>query len=426
MKKKDYSNIGDDIKSIIQNALNSPECHQLNTNIKESVNRALAEVKKSSQQWKEEVHNETKKQEKAFEEKWDNAEKNKSKIIKEQNKEANRQTIRYPNKKQEKLLVTRSPKGRVSGILFMVFGNIGIGLTVLLLLTLLFIANFAYGNLPFLSVSLAVLLAILLLFVLMVVKGIKQRSRVKRFYRYVKRLNNQLLCPIKELADPIEKSPKYVVKDLRKMIQACMFTEGHIDDKETYLFISDEVYDAHLKSEESKRLNEEIAKDHREIALRKKMMEEQNPGMKAVRDVIAEGKETIAKIREANDAIPGEGFSRKLERLEQVISKIFEYIKENPDEVPEIRKFMGYYLPTTLKLVKVYKNMDGESIQGANIMATKKEIEETLNTINDAFENLLDSFYEGTAVDISTDISVLHTMLAQEGLTKRDFKKKGE
>ena len=56
-------------------------------------------------------------------------------------------------------------------------------------------------------------------------------------------------------------------------------------------------------------------------------------------------------------------------------------------------------------------------------MATKKEIEETLDTINHAFENLLDGFYEDTALDVSTDISVLNTMLAQEGLTKKDFEK---
>jgi 5-bromo-4-chloroindolyl phosphate hydrolysis protein len=84
---------------------------------------------------------------------------------------------------------------------------------------------------------------------------------------------------------------------------------------------------------------------------------------------------------------------------------------------------MDYYLPTTLKLVSVYRDLDAEPIQGANIMATKKEIEETLDTISHAFENLLDSFYEDTAMDVSTDISVLNTMLAQEGLTQRDFKK---
>ncbi|PKM60551.1 MAG: hypothetical protein CVU99_07480, partial [Firmicutes bacterium HGW-Firmicutes-4] len=132
---------------------------------------------------------------------------------------------------------------------------------------------------------------------------------------------------------------------------------------------------------------------------------------------------TIRQINEANLAIEGEVISLKLDRLEKVITKIFEFIEENPRGIPEIRKFMGYYLPTTLKLVSVYRDLDAEPIQGANILATKKEIEDTLDTISHAFENLLDSFYEDTAMDVSTDISVLNTMLAQEGLTKRDFKK---
>ncbi|MBU4440071.1 MAG: 5-bromo-4-chloroindolyl phosphate hydrolysis family protein, partial [Firmicutes bacterium] len=131
----------------------------------------------------------------------------------------------------------------------------------------------------------------------------------------------------------------------------------------------------------------------------------------------------VKQINEANIAIEGAVISEKLDRLEKVITKIFEFIEENPDGLPEIRKFMGYYLPTTLKLVSVYQDLDAEAIQGANIMATKKEIEDTLDTISHAFENLLDSFYEDTAMDVSTDISVLNTMLAQEGLTKRDFKK---
>ena len=82
---------------------------------------------------------------------------------------------------------------------------------------------------------------------------------------------------------------------------------------------------------------------------------------------------------------------------------------------------MNYYLPTTRKLVDAYRDLDREPIAGESIVKTKKEIEDTLDTINQAFENLLNSFFEEKALDISSDISVLHTMLAQEGLTGKDF-----
>ena len=84
---------------------------------------------------------------------------------------------------------------------------------------------------------------------------------------------------------------------------------------------------------------------------------------------------------------------------------------------------MQYYLPTTLKLLKAYREFDGQPVQGENIISSKKEIEKTLDTLNVAFEKLLDDLFQETAWDVSTDISVLHTMLAQEGLTEDGLKK---
>ena len=92
--------------------------------------------------------------------------------------------------------------------------------------------------------------------------------------------------------------------------------------------------------------------------------------------------------------------------------------------MPDIRKFMQYYLPTTLKLVKAYREFDGQPVQGENVTKVKAEISDTLDTINTAFENLLDSLFQDDVMDISTDISVLETMLAQEGLTEDAFRKK--
>ena len=82
---------------------------------------------------------------------------------------------------------------------------------------------------------------------------------------------------------------------------------------------------------------------------------------------------------------------------------------------------MSYYLPITVKLLNAYADMDKQPVQGENIHNSKKEIEESLDTLNLAFEKLLDSIFEDTAMDVSSDISVLHTLLAQEGLTEDDF-----
>ena len=106
-----------------------------------------------------------------------------------------------------------------------------------------------------------------------------------------------------------------------------------------------------------------------------------------------------------------------------LVDKIFDRVEQNPASVGDIRKLMEYYLPTTIKLLQAYQDLDAQPVQGENIISSKKEIEKTLDTLNRAFEKLLDDLFQETAWDVSTDISVLHTMLAQEGLTENGLKK---
>ncbi|WP_303867942.1 5-bromo-4-chloroindolyl phosphate hydrolysis family protein [Acetobacterium wieringae] len=426
MAKKDYSNIGNDIKDIVQNALNSEEFKELNKNITATVARAMDEVKRSGEYWQEQQRQQRENNQKAKRQAA-NGRRNREKINKPQPSEMVArnmvQNTYSPVKKQPNNLISKSPHGRISGMLLMIFGNIGIGVTLLLLLIFSSVFGFAFTSMPLMGISAGILLPIFTVSALMSAKGSNLRGRVKRFRQYSSRLRGREFCKVSDLSDPIGRSKKYVVKDLRKMISLGMFPQGRFDEDEEYLLISDEAYQNHLKLKEGKKLQEEKARMEQVALDQKRKIENENPEMKAVHEVIAEGQDTIRQINEANIAIEGEIISQKLDRLEKVITKIFEFIEENPDGLPEIRKFMGYYLPTTLKLVSVYRDLDAEPIQGANILATKKEIEDTLDTISHAFENLLDSFYEDTAMDVSTDISVLNTMLAQEGLTNREFKK---
>ena len=85
---------------------------------------------------------------------------------------------------------------------------------------------------------------------------------------------------------------------------------------------------------------------------------------------------------------------------------------------------MDYYLPTTMKLLEAYEELDTQPVQGENILSSKREIEKTLDTLNQAFERLLDDMFQDTAWDVSSDISVLNSMLAQEGLKGKDFEQK--
>ena len=154
------------------------------------------------------------------------------------------------------------------------------------------------------------------------------------------------------------------------------------------------------------------------------MMEEQAFGKLSgeAREIVEEGREFISHIHQRNDEIGDPRMSEKLDCLERVVTRIFNRVAEKPENAPDLHRMMSYYLPITRKLVDAYQELDEQQVEGENIRKTKQEIEDSLDTVNHAFENLLDSFFQDTAWDISSDISVLHTMMAQDGLMKRDFK----
>ena len=134
--------------------------------------------------------------------------------------------------------------------------------------------------------------------------------------------------------------------------------------------------------------------------------------------MMEEGQECSKKLRNLNDMIPGEAVSSKLYQLENLLKEIFQRVQKEPTQMNRMHKVMNYYLPTTLKLVEAYREFDMISNPNDDIMSAKAEIEETLDTINEAFEELLNSLFQDKVLDITTDAQVLQTMLASEGLTK--------
>ena len=132
--------------------------------------------------------------------------------------------------------------------------------------------------------------------------------------------------------------------------------------------------------------------------------------------MIDDGKKAISEMKRLDDAIEDEKISRDIRRLEVVCQKIFDQVKAEPSKLPQIRQFMDYYLPTTLKLLNAYDRMDSAGVSGENITGTKAKVEDIMGTIVNAFEKQLDGLFGEDALDISTDISVLETILAREGL----------
>ena len=147
--------------------------------------------------------------------------------------------------------------------------------------------------------------------------------------------------------------------------------------------------------------------------------EEKTPASSGDPDIdalVAEGDRALSEMERLNAAIEDPAISGQIDRLESDTRKIVEQVTQHPEKLPQIRKFMSYYLPTTLKLLNAYDRMDDAGISGENIDSTKAKVEKMMGTIVAAFDKQLDALFGDEALDISTDITVMENLLAQEGL----------
>lgn len=154
----------------------------------------------------------------------------------------------------------------------------------------------------------------------------------------------------------------------------------------------------------------------------KKPKPEPSTGNPELDKAIKDGKLALDEMKRLDDNIADPGVSAAIVRLGQVSEKIFQAVKDDPAKLPQIRQFMNYYLPTTLKLLNAYDRMSGAGVSGENIDGTKTKVEDMLKTIVKAFEKQLDALYGSDALDISADIQVMETLLAREGLTEPEMK----
>lgn len=164
--------------------------------------------------------------------------------------------------------------------------------------------------------------------------------------------------------------------------------------------------------------DEEEASTQAESQAQSQPKEPENPELQAL---LQERDRALSEIRRLNDSIQDETLSQQMERLEHTTGKIMDAVMKDPDKLPQIRRFLNYYLPTTLKLLNAYDRMDATGVEGANIDGTKGRIEDIMETICTAFDRQLDALYGQEALDISTDIDVLEQMLAREGLGSMNF-----
>ena len=423
----DLGELGDKIKKIIDTAVSTKDYRQMTEDIKQTVGQTVnSAVNSAVDSGSEAIKNGLNSMFGSGSAQSGNHEyHNKTKEFEEQRRREREQAQEEARKKQEEdkakermlALYDKNTGGRMKGMMLSISGGIlasGMGLGTLVLSifgAVGHMSSLVLGGTCFLAAGALAGVGLL-------AGGLKKLGKLERFQKYLGTLGNHTYCNFEQLSAAVGKPVKFVKKDSKKMIDDGWFRQGHIDEQETCLITSNETYQQYTQT--IKALEDKKQEEERIQAEQKKNRENISP---EVQEVLEKGNEFLDKIHKSNDAIPGVEISAKISRMELIVEKIFERAEKHPEIIPDLKKMMNYYLPMTVKLLDAYEEMDQMPVQGENIQSSKKEIEDTLDTLNQAFEKLLDSVFQDTAWDVSSDISVLHTLLAQEGLTDDDFAK---
>lgn len=435
MGKKDFTNIEKQIRDAMEDAINSLDFKQLNKTIAGTISGAVDEVRRQfngrseNHSYREDDPRREDSREGQASEAWQPGSKNRQKAG---SAAAKRST---PPSPMDKLRI--HPPSKAESVLLTVFGAIGLSISLIGLAGTLFGTLFLF-TIPLLSWFLTIILLIIGgVSGLMLGRGSLLRGRRRRLDLYLTEAGNRTYCTIRALVGRIGKPERYILRDLKRMIKLGILPHAHVDQEQTCLMLDDETYEQYLKSRESLKQRtlstQSLEHDpaltgagHQSGSTGQSGPDhKQADGEDRISRMISEGQLYLKALREANEAIPGEIITAKLCRLEIIIDKIFQVAAKHPRQADNMECFMEYYLPTTLKLVNAYRDFDRIGISGDNITMVKTDVEATLDTINTAFEQLLDGLYQDEAFDISTDASVLQTMLKKNGYGSSDFIKEG-
>ena len=251
------------------------------------------------------------------------------------------------------------------------------------------------------------------------ISGGRARKLINNYTKYGKITGQREYITIRELADRTGQDENKVVNNLKAMLKKGYLPTAALDRQNSTLMLTQDVYDQYSKLASQQSNEEAIDKSKMQPnAWYKKdyyTIDDSLP--EDVKEILKSGNEYLNKIRYYNDLIPDdEPMSDKLYTLEATVLSIFKKLQEEPNTAGELRKLMSYYLPTTEKLLQSYVDLRKQPDSLENIRKSQAEIEEATDVINDAFVKLLNQLFQNDAWDITSDISVMKTMMKQDSL----------
>lgn len=226
----------------------------------------------------------------------------------------------------------------------------------------------------------------------MFLSGREQRGRAERYTNYLAYIGANRQVSLAPMAAAMDVSVRRLTRDLRKMLATHVLPTGYLDMQAGKLILTEMGY-AEPEPEPEPEKKEESTPDG---------------------DILRE-------IRLINDLIPDPVISAKIDRIEEITQKILQYQKTHPQRTEQLRTFLNYYLPTTLKILRSYARLEAQGVEGENITAAKARIEGMMDQVVEGFEKQLDKLFSSDAMDIAADVQVLENMLKKDGLSGDDM-----
>ena len=209
---------------------------------------------------------------------------------------------------------------------------------------------------------------------------------------------------VRMLADLVHQNRKKMLKKLRRYINKGWLA-AWLDEKTEKLYLTAEDY----------RAAQETA-----AAPQAQPQPEPAPEQREETPLNLETARRFAAVLEQEKQLMQDELARdELDHMQKTANAICDWLEAHPESLPKARRFAEYYIPTTLKLLHTYNGVQGQ--QGANAESIRRDIAGILHTLNQAFDNLYDNLLSDVAMDVSSEIAALQGMLANDGLTGRDF-----
>ena len=216
----------------------------------------------------------------------------------------------------------------------------------------------------------------------------KQSKRLQMFSTLI--TPNETYYSVHELADRTGYPFRQVMADLQKMLELGIWPQAWLDRKHGRLMFTpyspEQIVQEQPKEASSSR-----------------------------------AEQVLHEIRHDNDLIADPVISQKIDRIELLTGEIFRYVEKHPEREGELRTFMNYYLPQTLKILETYAQLEAQGVETENIRKAKAEISGLLDQLTTSYEKQLDRLFASDVVDISADIAVMQQMLRSEGLSPDDL-----